>query len=129
MINTSNTKSAILNVTPIMSAKPQPELETVNALDLAARMGIRPETISRAIGVDGTSLSANPRDQRWQPQLRNVAELWEQLTTAFGGEPNARAFLLEQRPELRGKTPVHYLEEGRPNVVRNLVSAMQESLP
>jgi uncharacterized protein (DUF2384 family) len=56
-------------------------------------------------------------------------ELWDNLVSLFGDEEDARAFLTQQRPELRGQSPVHYLEEGRPDVIRNLVLAMRESLP
>jgi len=101
----------------------------VNAIDLASKMGISSETLSLAIRVDNNSLIANPRDQRWQPQLRDVVDLWGNLVLLFGEEADARAFLRQARPELQGKAPLEYLEQGRPNVVRNLALAMRESLP
>ncbi len=122
-------RSAILEVVRFMSARPQPEFEPVNAIDLAARMGMGSEILAQAIRVDASSLAANPRGQQWQPQLRELVELWQNVVSLFGDEADARAFLFEERPELRGKTPVKYFEEGRPQVVRNLVLAMRESLP
>ena len=98
-------------------------------MDLAGKMGLPLDTLSRAVRAESTDLAANPRLNQWQPGLRAVANLWGDLTAMFGGEENARLFMKRKRPELMDQTPLHYLEQGEPEVVQNLVHAMREMLP
>ena len=131
-IDTQN-RSAILKMTGYMAAPapiPAPPLvEPVNALDLSSRMGLSIELLARAIGADARALTNEPRGQQWQSDLLMMAELWQELLILFGTEENARLFLASQRPEIRGRTGISYLEEGRPKVVLNLVWALREMLP
>jgi uncharacterized protein (DUF2384 family) len=103
--------------------------DPINAMDLAGKMGLPLDTLSRAVRAESTDLAANPRLNQWQPGLRAVANLWGDLTAMFGGEENARLFMKRKRPELMDQTPLHYLEQGEPEVVQNLVHAMREMLP
>jgi uncharacterized protein (DUF2384 family) len=103
--------------------------DPVNAMDLAGRMDLPLETLSRAVRAESSDLAANPRLNQWQPSLRVVANLWGDLTAMFGGEENARLFIRRKRPELMDQTPLHYLEQGEPEIVQNLVHAMREMLP
>jgi hypothetical protein len=112
-----------------MSAISAAVFESVNALDLASRMGISLDTLSRAIGADPNGLNSNPRGSIFQPGLKAIADLWEDIVIMSGDEEHARLFLGYPRPDLRGNPPIYYLEHGRPNVVRSLVFAMREMLP
>jgi uncharacterized protein (DUF2384 family) len=103
--------------------------DPVNAMDLAGKMGLPLDTLSRAVRAESADLAANPRLNQWQPSLREVANLWGDLTAMFGGEENARQFMRRKRPELMDETPLHYLERGEPEIVQNLVHAMREMLP
>ena len=73
--------------------------------------------------------ATNSTQIKWQPNLQVLADLWRDLSTAFGGEENARIFLSLRRPELMDQPPVYYLERGEPEIVQNLVDAMREMLP
>lgn len=101
----------------------------LNALDLAGKMGISLETLSQAIDADVIAVKEKPRAEHWQKRLRVVADLWENLLILFGNEEDARLFLNKPRPELKSRTPLYYLENGRPNVVLNLVFSIREMLP
>jgi hypothetical protein len=84
--------------------------------ELAARMGITEDTLSRAIGSDLSGLTV-------------INELWQNLLAAFGSERRVHSFLHEENPELGDKAPVYFLDQGEPQVVLNLVYAIRENLP
>jgi Protein of unknown function (DUF2384) len=113
-----------------MAAQPQPHrVEPVNALDLADKMGVGLETIARAIGADPEAISKNPRDPSKEQELRVVSGLWQDLIVLVGDEKDARLFLTQRRSELKGKRPVDFLDQGKPQVVLNLIGAMREMIP
>ena len=128
-------KTRIIEIVEDMSAvglqfaSLKPQGDPINAIDLAGKMGLRLETLSQAARAEAADLAANPRLNQWQPGLRAVANLWDDLTAMFGGDENAKLFLRRSRPELMDLTPLHYLEQGEPEVVHNLVYAMREMLP
>lgn len=114
--------------TNVMSS-PSHAVDTVNAMNLASRMDVGIDVLSQAIGVNPSELQNNPRDPNLQEKLRAIAALWEDVLILAGDQAHGRLFLNQQRPELRGNTPMYYLQHGRPNVVRRFVVSMLEMLP
>ena len=116
---------ALSNVMSTTSAT----VDAVNAVNLASRMDISIDILSHAIGVDPNELGNNPRNPNFQEKLRTIVALWDDVLNLTGDETHGRLFLKHKRPELQGNSPLYYFQEGRPNVVRNLVFAMLEMLP
>jgi len=80
----ARSESAILVGKEVMSATSAAVLESVNAVNLASRLGIGLDTLSRAIGADPVRLNNHPRDPKFQDKLRVIADLWKDVPGFFG---------------------------------------------
>ena len=102
---------------------------SVNASDLAERMGISLEALGSAIHVPSELLRSNPRDPNWLPKLEPILALWNNAVVLFGNEKRAQRFFVQNRPDLQDRSPLYYFENAQPMVVANLIDAMREMLP
>ena len=112
---------------------PEAHEQTTGRLDaqrLAAQLALSTAEMARIVGYTPRGLTKNPASARLQPRLVQIMALVQQLRDLLDGDINhVRIWLKAPHPDLGGRTPLSYLEQGRLDVVTGLIHALETGQP
>ena len=107
-----------------------PETGRYDAKRLATALALSNAEMADILGYTPRGLNKNPTSPKLQAKLSELTALTKRLRELLDGDMSyVRIWLKVPHPDLEGRTPLSYLQEGRAEVVETLIYMLETGQP
>ncbi|MFO1352794.1 MAG: antitoxin Xre/MbcA/ParS toxin-binding domain-containing protein [Gammaproteobacteria bacterium] len=107
-----------------------PNTGRYDARRLASVLALTNTEMATLLGYTPRGLSKNPVSPRLQPRMAEVVRIINRLRELLDGNMEyVRIWLKAPHPDLDGRTPLSYLEEGKSAAVETLIHMIETGQP